>query len=200
MFVALAGCLIASSVGAEMTRFNLRGKGATANWWQWVAQCTVESVYVIVSDDQYREDHKGKEDDLTWKTSTVRLEIIRYNICDFHQEVLLQAEATLDPGAFQARDLKEASLWAIIPVYDANGQATFFTLDIQWSGTDVIYTGRSNSFFTGPGFTFRNSYNGRTRVADVWGTITNGTKNFAGGIASWGDIHVIKSGYVDVIK
>jgi hypothetical protein len=148
--------------------------------------CIVTSAYVSATNGWTQD--TGRPTTSSWGY----LSIYQYDQCHGYQPLLSGywsgglAAGTLDISSA----LNTASLKTVAQVYDYfTGSYRAVSIDLTWTGNDVISRGQSHTIFQSPGSWYSTRYNGTSRGADVAGSISAGFGNqmvnaYYGGLSS----------------
>ena len=81
-----------------------------------------------------------------------------------------------------ARDLSSATLSATVPVDElVSGTHFNVSVSITWTGSGDAVHQVSNTLVRVPGFTVHGHFNGTSRAAQAWGSVSDGVTNYAVG-------------------
>jgi hypothetical protein len=79
----------------------------------------------------------------------------------------------LSPGAFQLdTSLTSASLQTTATGFDQNGNPVSLAIDVTWTGSGALTSGKTSSHFRAPGITIVGHSSGESRPATASGTVT----------------------------
>ena len=193
---ALTVAFPAAASAATVYHSKVSGNNASAYFYSFDG-CTETSAGLFANNGQIKDSVTGQSG-----SSTVALNVSRFNYCTgeaFEGNTFVE----LAPGQFTVDPkLATATLTTTVPVFDGAGQAIGdVTVDITWTATSGVTSGKSSSSTTFPDGTkqsFRSS--GASRQASASGTISAGNLNFVSGPSYYADIQSSKQGTLTITK
>lgn len=120
------------------------------------------------------------------------IQLLRYDLCN--NVTLLEAFGSKDlsKSEFDYRgNLDSAALTTTVQVYDYVTDSTFdVSIDLTWAGTgDITRTQHHSTDSPSPGCSANLLIQEKSRSADAWGTISDGTTNFTSESASQANLY-----------
>lgn len=170
-----------------------RYSGETANLYGWSTTdgCIYTNVSVMASTQTVKSRTGGTS---TGQYATLYID--SYDNCTWTWLSSLSGYTPIDGNSFQLdKQLNNAHLQTVIPVYDWNADATTnIAVDVTWTGSGDLTKGKFSYQYQSPGCKVKYSSSGSSRNATVSGTISDSITHYMNGASVNGNLQSVKNG------
>lgn len=174
-----------AQAATQVDQYRFKGTSATAAFYNYDG-CVERDTYVAASQEQ----------------ATLYVYIAYFNYCSAEYHFYSVADA-LPQGALTVDGkLTTASLVTTIAAYDGNtGTTVPVKIDVRWAGTGPLYSSVVHQQIKSPpNYVLTISESGTFRTADASGSVSDGTRDYAVGAASYAQLSSVKYGAVSVTR
>ena len=170
-----------------------RGPSAMASFLS-SSGCDVMEVFVIASQIE----HKDTSGPATF-SSFASVTVWHFDSCaDTLVRYAYGTVSALSPEELQiSKKLDSARLQTTIPVFDEVSGASFdLAVDLSWAGVGPLGRQQTTTHFDTPGCIINSHFQGRSRPAQAWGSVSDGTLNYTPELSVSASLDSVKSGTV----
>ncbi len=186
-FLMAALLAVGVSAQAEVVKVHTKGQYAYASYYTYDG-CSYESTYVSASE---------MKDPGTSNTLYVYAGVYKYNYCTGSYQYGY-GYTTADPADLKVAGNK-ATIKTTVPLnyYYGGGVGSTLTIDLTFiANGEWTSQGHSNYHYDTPTYRYMSRYVGSDKSADVTGSVSDGTTEFAVGASMYGYIGKSNSGYI----
>jgi len=191
LLIAALAAFPAVAHASDKESFRVKDENAFASWYG-TGACVFTAADVGASKAAVKEGPGGFQ-----PQATVWLSLWSYDACN---DTWWGAwgQATLDASDYVQSKLDTASLSKTLEVCDIDGVCSKATVQVNWTGTGDVYTGRNSWGYSGPGYKVHGHGTGTDREADATGTVSVGAAPYASGPADWAHLGKSQSGVISI--